>query len=53
MVGYLKKLIYGKKVVVDSRIITGQNPASAYGVAEELKSFIRKLKIPVVYFHIL
>jgi putative intracellular protease/amidase len=29
--------LWKKKVVVDSRIITGQNPASAYGVAEELK----------------
>lgn len=29
--------LWKRKVIVDSRIITGQNPASAYGVAEELK----------------
>lgn len=32
-----KAELWQKKVVVDSNIITGQNPASAYGVAEELK----------------
>ncbi|HAS42569.1 MAG TPA: hypothetical protein DCS93_18965 [Microscillaceae bacterium] len=35
---------YGKHVVVSGRLITGQNPASAAGVAEEMVEALRKEK---------
>ncbi len=39
--------LWQPKVVTDGRLITGQNPASATGVAEELLTVLQRIKWPV------
>lgn len=39
---YSKTGLWGKHVVVDGRLVTGQNPASAEGVGEEVAKILKK-----------
>ncbi len=43
---YSKTPMWQKHVVVSERLVTGQNPASAKGVADEVVKLLKNLKLP-------